>query len=57
MKLERDTKQQLRLKHQKKIYEEAVSEALKDNETVKKEEEPVKAPRKRKQKENKKKGN
>lgn len=43
MKLERDTKQQLRLKHQKKIYEEAVSEALKDNETVKKEEEPVKA--------------
>jgi hypothetical protein len=42
MKLERDTKQQLRLKHQKKIYEEAVSDALKDSENSKKEEEPVK---------------
>ena len=57
MKLERDTKQQLRLKHQKKIYEEAVSEALKDNETVKKEEEsePVKAPVKESKKKIKKK--
>lgn len=55
MKLERDTKQQLRLKHQKKIYEEAVSEALKDNETVKKEEEPIKAPVKESKKKIKKK--
>jgi hypothetical protein len=47
MKLERDTKQQLRLKQQKKIYEEAVSEALKDNETVKKEEEPAKESKKK----------
>ena len=55
MKLERDTKQQLRLKHQKKIYEEAVSEALKDNETVKKDEEPAKAPVKESKKKIKKK--
>jgi hypothetical protein len=47
MKLERDTKQQLRLKHQKKIYEEAVSDALKDSENSKKEEEPVKEPKKK----------
>jgi hypothetical protein len=47
MKLERDTKQQLRLKHQKKIYEEAVSDALKDSENMKKEEEPVKEPKKK----------
>ena len=55
MKLERDTKQQLRLKHPKKIYEEAVSEALKDNETVKKDEEPAKAPVKESKKKIKKK--
>jgi hypothetical protein len=47
MKLERDTKQQLRLKHQKKIYEEAVIDALKDSENSKKEEEPVKEPKKK----------
>ncbi len=47
MKLERDTKQQLRLKHQKKIYEEAVSDALKDSENMKKEEDPVKEPKKK----------
>ena len=39
MKLERDTKQQLQLKHQKKIYDEAVSDALKDKVAVEKEEE------------------
>jgi hypothetical protein len=47
MKLERDTKQQLRLKHQKKIYDEAVSDALKDSENMKKEDEPVKEPKKK----------
>jgi hypothetical protein len=47
MKLERDTKQQLRLKHQKKIYDEAVSDALKDSENIKKEEEPVKEAKKK----------
>ena len=44
MKLERDTKQQLRLKHQKKIYDEAVSDALKDKVAVEKEEEVKKEP-------------
>jgi len=44
MKLERDTKQQLRLKHQKKIYDEAVSDALKDKVAVEKEEEVNKEP-------------
>jgi hypothetical protein len=47
MKLERDTKQQLRLKHQKKIYDEAVNDALKDSENIQKEEEPVKEPKKK----------
>ena len=46
MKLERDTKQQLRLKHQKKIYDEAVSDALKDKVAVEKEEEVKKEPAK-----------
>jgi len=44
MKLERDTKQQLRLKHQKKIYDEAVSDVLKDKVAVEKEEEVNKEP-------------
>jgi hypothetical protein len=47
LKLERDTKQQLRLKHQKKIYDEAVSDALKDSENIKKEEAPVVEPKKK----------
>jgi hypothetical protein len=55
MKLERDTKQQLRLKHQKKIYDEAVSDALKDKVAVEKEEEPAKAPVKENKKKIKKK--
>jgi hypothetical protein len=38
LKLERDTKQQLRLKHQKKIYDDAVSDALKDKVAVEEEE-------------------
>ena len=44
MKLERDTKQQLRLKHQKKIYDEAVSDALKDKLAIEKEDEVKKEP-------------
>ena len=44
MKLERDTKQQLRLKHQKKIYDEAVSEALKDKVAVEQKDEVKKEP-------------
>jgi len=44
LKLERDTKQQLRLKHQKKVYDEAVSEAIKDKVAVEEEEEVKKEP-------------